>query len=453
MSEPDTMASAPRPSSEAVCAPRERGAWWMVCALFLIYVLAWLDRLIISMMVAPIKESLAMSDFQMSLVLGPAFAISYAIFGMPLGWAADHYSRRWVIFGGVLVWALATIACGFANSFEALMAFRIFVGIGEAALLPAAYSLIADAFPREKVTMATSVFQTAGKVGSATAFGLGGLVIALAHSFDGLTWPGGGHHSYWQLTFMLVGVPGLLLMFLVFTFREPERRDSGVAAAAPSQRGELIGFIKANARLLALVTVAFTCLAVIGYSMTAWVPTYMDRHFGWEPARYGPALSLMNIFGAFALVVVGRAVDRLFSRGMRDAHLRFYSWLILVLSPVIVYAFFATNPYVFLICYALIQIITVPFIVYASALVALLAPSRLRGQLLGIFMFIFNIIGFGGGPAVVGALTDFLFKDESKVGLSLAIVVIGGAALSFLIMRASLGPLNRAVAAAQGREP
>lgn len=451
MSEPDFVTSAPRPYPDAARQSSELGAWWMVFALFLMYVLAWLDRLIISMMVAPIKASLALSDFEMSLVLGPAFAISYAIFGMPLGWAADHFSRRWVIFCGLLTWAMATVACGFANSFVALMVCRIFVGIGEAALLPAAYSLIADAFPRERVTMATSVFQTAGKLGSATAFGLGGLVIAFAQSLGGLTWPGGAHHSYWQLTFMLVGAPGFLLMFLVFSFRDPGRRSGGAPAAASASRGQLFGFIKGNARLLGMVTVAFTCLAIVGYSMTSWVPTYMDRRFGWEPERYGPALSVMNIFGAFALVVVGRIVDQLFARGMRDAHLRFYSWLIMLLSPAIIYAFFATNPYLFLGLYALIQIITVPFIVYCSALVALLAPSHLRGQLLGIFLFIFNIIGFGGGPAIVGALTDFLFRDERKIGMSLAIVVIAGSTIAFVIMRAALGTLDRAVATVQDK--
>jgi MFS family permease len=429
-------------------SPSEAGAWWMVAALFFIYVLAWLDRLIISMLVAPIKQSLSLSDFHMSLILGPSFAIAYAIFAMPLGWAADHFPRRLVIFCGVLTWATATVACGFANSFGALMSCRIVVGIGEAALLPAAYSLIADRFPQDRVTMATSVFQTAGKLGSATAFGLGGLVIALAQSLSAMGWPGGGQHSYWQLTFMLVGAPGFLLMFLVFTFRDPGRRDTG-NGGKPPERGELRTFIRSHGRLLALATVAFTCLAVVGYSMTSWVPTYMDRHFGWEPARYGPALSMMNIFGAVALVVVGRAVDVLFSRGMRDAHLRFYSWLILIFSPAIGYAFFASNPYVFLALYALIQIITVPFIVYASALIALLAPSRLRGQLLGILMFIYNIIGFGVGPAIVGALTDFLFRDESKVGMSLAIVVIGGSGIAFLMMRAALGRLDRAIAAVQ----
>src|SRR3569832_2534300 len=96
-------------------------AWWMVAVLFLIYVLAWLDRLVISMLVEPIKHSMNLSDFQMSVVLGPAFASCYAIFGLPLGWAADRYSRRAVSFGGTIVWALATVACGLAGSFETLL--------------------------------------------------------------------------------------------------------------------------------------------------------------------------------------------------------------------------------------------------------------------------------------------------------------------------------------------
>lgn len=196
-------------------------AWGMVAALFLIYVFAWLDRLTISMMVAPVKASLGLGDFQMSLILGPSFAISYAIFGIPLGWAADRYSRRLVIFFGVLIWALATVACGFSTSFGTLMLCRIFVGIGEAALLPASYALIADAFSKDWVTMATSVFQTAGKFGSAAAFGLGGMAIAFAKSLEGMNFPLHGPASYWQIAFTLIGAPGLLLMFLVFTFPIP----------------------------------------------------------------------------------------------------------------------------------------------------------------------------------------------------------------------------------------
>ncbi len=421
-------------------------AWWMVGALFVLYVLAWLDRLAVSMLVAPIKERLALTDFEMSLILGPSFALSYAIFGIPLGWAADRYSRRLVIFCGVFVWAAASLACAFATSFEGLMACRVFVGIGEAALLPAAYSLIGDAFPPNRVTAATSVFQAAGKTGSAAAFGLGGFAIALSKSIENTDFPLLGSAEYWQITFALVALPGFALMFLALSFPEPGRRG----AKAKSGKGELTAFLRRNGVLLGLMTFAFTCLAIVGYSLTSWVPSYMERHFHWVPARYGVALSAMNIFGALALVACGRIVDRLFVKGMRDAHLRFYTWTIAALSPVIVAAFFVSNPYLFLACYALIQLITVPFIVYGAAIIALLAPSMMRGQLLGMMMFVFNIVGFGVGPAIVGALTDFLFKDQALIGYSLAIVTIGGATLGFAAMRLALGRLAAAVELAAG---
>lgn len=421
-------------------------AWWMVAALFMLYVLAWLDRLTVSMLVAPIKAQLALSDFQMSLVLGPSFAVAYAVFGIPLGWAADRFSRPLVIFAGVLVWACATLACGFTTSFEGLVLARVFVGIGEAALLPSAYSLIGDAFPPGKVTVATSVFQAAGKTGTAVSFGLGGFAIAFAKSLEGVDWPVHGPAAYWQITFALIALPGFVLMFLALSFPDPGRRGGG---RARPERGELLGFIRRNAALLGLMTFAFSCLAIVGYSLTSWVPTYMERHFGWEPARYGVALSAMNVFGALALIGCGRWVDRLYSRGMRDAHLRFYSWTILAMSPAILAAFFVTNPFLFLACYALIQLTTVPFIVYGSAILAILAPSAMRGQLLGMLMFVFNVLGFGAGPAIVGALTDFLFHDQAKVGMSLAIVVIGGAALGFVTMRLALPRLAAAVAARQ----
>lgn len=424
--------------------PQIGTAYYMVGALFVIYVLAWLDRLIISMMVQPIKENLGLGDFEMSLVLGPAFAISYAIFAIPLGWAADRFSRRLVIFGGVTVWSIATFACGLASSFPELVLCRIFVGVGEAALLPAAYSLIADAFPRDRVTFATSLFQTAGKFGSAAAFGLGGLLIGLAATLHHVNWPVLGRLEAWQVTFAMIGLPGFVLAFIVFTFPEPGRH-SGAGADENAGSVALRPFLRSHATLLTLMILAFTCLAVVGYSMTSWVPTYIDRRFGWEPQQYGPALSLMNVFGAISLVALGKAVDILFSRGVLDAHLRFYSWLILALSPAILGAFFVPNVYGFLALYALIQLITVPYIVYCSALVAILAPNRLRGRLLGIVMFVTNIVGFGAGPTIVGALTDFLFGDESMIGYSLAIIVIGGSAMAFVAMRLALPHLRQAI--------
>ena len=423
-------------------------SWWMVAVLFGIYVFSWLDRLILSMLVGFIKSDLSLSDFQIGLALGPAFALSYAIFGLPVGWAADRYARRWVIFLGVIVWAGATVAGGFAGSFEMLLICRVFVGIGEAALLPAAYSLIADGFPPDRLTFATSVFQMAGKAGSAAAFGLGGAVIAFAEILhkSGPAFLGQAHQ--WQIVMVTVGAPGFLLALLVFTFREPKRRNA--AAGLPSQNArtepdDLAAFLRRHWRLIGLMMASFSCLAICGYSMTSWVPTYIARRFAWAPAEYGPALSLMNLVAAASLVVNGKIVDHLYGRGMRDVHLRFYSWLVVALLPAVFLIFYVDNAYLFLALYGVVQFVTVPFMVYISAVMALLAPSDLRGRLIALFMFVFNILGFGAGPALVGALTDYVFHDEARLGSSLAIVLIAGSLAALLAMRMGLRHLGPAV--------
>lgn len=419
-------------------------AWWMVAVLFALYVLSWVDRLILSMLVTPIKAHLLLSDVQVSMVTSTSFAIFYAIFGLPLGWASDRFSRRWIIFGGVMIWAVATTACGFAESYEALLAGRIMVGVGEAALLPAAYSLIADAFPTRLLTRATSTFQMAGKVGSATAFALGGIAIAFAAAHTGIHIPFHGPAQPWQLVMMMVGLPGVIIGLLVFTFPDPGRRGTPRRAAAAT--GEIGTFVRAHWKLLGLMLIGTSCLAMCGYSMTNWVPAYIERHFGWKPVQYGLALSLMNIVSAVSLVANGWIVDRLFARGMQDAHLRFYGWLIIALLPVVAYMFFATNVHVFLACYCVAQFITVPFMVYVSSVMGLIAPPTIRARLLAFFLFVFTILGLGAGPAIVAALTQYVFASEAALGQSLAVVVIACTIIAFISFRLALRYLGAAVA-------
>ncbi|SFR89295.1 MFS transporter [Sphingomonas jatrophae] len=419
------------------------GAWWMVAVLFAMYVFSWLDRLIVSMLVTPLKADLGLSDVQISMITSTSFAFFYALFGLPLGWAADRLSRRWLIFGGVLTWAAATIACGYARSFEALLIARIFVGAGEAALLPAAYSLIADAFPRDRLALPTSVFQMAGKVGSATAFGFGGLAIAFATARSGISLPLHGPAQPWQLVMMMVGLPGFLLAFLVFTFREPARR--GVAPVQAGS-GAFAGFLRENKRLILLMLVGTSALSICGYSMTNWVPALIERRYGLTPASYGLLLSVTNLVAAGSLVVSGSVVDRLYRGGMDDAHLRFYSWLIAGVFPIILLTFFAPSVWLFLVGYGIIQFITVPFMVYVSAIVGLLAPSDIRARLLAMFLFVFTLLGLGAGPAIVALLTDKVFANEAQLDRSLAIVVTAGAMTAFVAFRLALRHLAPAVA-------
>lgn len=439
------MLMTPQNQADSQASPGLGSAWWMVAVLFGLYVLSWVDRLIVSMLVTPIKAHLLLSDVQISMITSTSFAIFYAVFGLPLGWASDRFSRRWIIFGGVVIWGIATTACGFAQTYEALLIGRIFVGVGEAALLPAAYSLIADAFPPRLLTRATSTFQMAGKVGSATAFALGGVAIAFATAHTGIHIPFHGPAQPWQLVMMMVGLPGIIFALLLFTFPDPGRRKlPGAASVAAS--GEIRTFVSRNWKLLALMLVGTSCLAMCGYSMTNWVPAYIERHFGWKPVQYGLALSMMNIVSAVSLVVNGWIVDRLFSGGMKDAHLRFYSWLIVGFLPVVGYMFFATNVYVFLACYCVAQFITVPFMVYVSSVMGLIAPATIRARMLAFFLFVFTILGLGAGPAIVAALTEYVFHDEGALGQSLSVVVTVCSVIALISFRMALRYLAPAIA-------
>ncbi|MGE0741171.1 MAG: MFS transporter [Hyphomonadaceae bacterium] len=432
--------------------PAGFAAWWMVAVLFVLNILSMLDRLILTMLVGPIKADLLISDFQMSLILGPAFAVFYALFGVPIGWAVDRYSRRLIIFCGVTLWALSTVASGFARSYETLLFFRICVGIGEAALAPAAVSLIADAFPKDRVTTALSVFQSAAKIGAAFAMAAGGLAIA----FAGVVMAEHGSlfefSQPWHLVMAMVGAPGIVIALLVFTFREPAR--TAVKKASALSTGDLLAFLRQRWQLWVGMFVAFNCISILGFALSGWMPTYFDRQFGWTPVQYGPGLSLTNIASAVSLVINGWIIDRLYRRGMRDIHLRFYTWLIIAISPAFLLIFYIQDPALVLICYALIQFVTVPFFVFVSAVIVMVAPGQARGQLAALYFASFTVLGQGVGPTLVGAITDYGFGDEAMLGRSLAIVTLTGIAIAFAALQFSLRHVGAAIkdAEAETRE-
>jgi MFS family permease len=437
-------------ASATVIPPASPGAWRMVWVLFFLAIFSWLDRLILTMLVTPIRDELGISVFQMSLVLGPAFAVFYALFGVPIGWAVDRFPRRIIIFFGVTFWALATIASGFAPSFEILLLCRICVGVGEAVLGPAAVSLIADAFPRERVTTALSLYQAAAKIGAATAMALGGVAIGVAGVL--ITTHGAivGLDQPWRLVMGLVGAPGLLLAFLTFAFREPERKRRASEPTLTS--GELLSFLKKRWQLWVGVFIAGNSIGIFGFGLSQFMPTYLEQRFGWTPVQFGPGLSMTNLASAGALMVIGSIMDRLYRRGMRDVHLRFYSWLIIAFSPAFVLLFLVNDPRLVLLLYALVQFVTVPVFVFVSAVIVLAAPNTARGQVAGFYIAALTVLGQGVGPPLVGALTDFVFADEAMLGRSLMIVTLVGIVIAFLGLQFARGSLSAAIADTEARE-
>jgi MFS family permease len=187
-------------------------AWYVVTILLFAYVTSFLDRTILTLLVEPIRESLGISDLQLSLLHGFAFAIFYVSLGVPIARYADSHNRVRLISVGVLVWSLMTAVCGLAKNFTHMFLARVGVGIGEATLSPAAYSIISDYFPVEKRPRAYSIYQTGIYIGMGLAMIIGGYVIAVVPSIE---MPFYGHMEPWQVVFLLVGLPGILIFLLL----------------------------------------------------------------------------------------------------------------------------------------------------------------------------------------------------------------------------------------------
>jgi len=414
----------------------------MLGVLFLFYFIAWVDRYSLTMMVEPIKADLGLSDFQMSLVLGPAFAVFYAIFGLPLGLAADRFDRRWVIYIGLTFWSLATIATGFAETFAGLLLARMAIGIGEASLVPAAYSLLADRFHKGRLATAMAIFAMGQKSGMAASFTLAALAIAAAGWVHQLL-PQARELAPWQAAFVLLGAPGLGLALLVFSFREPSRRGARATASRSDRR--LSGYLREHWRQTVPLALAVATVSICSSGLSSWAPAYISRTFGWSPMQFGPAISGISLLAAFVVVAKGGVMDWLFSRGMKDAHVRFYTWLLTAGVPVAAVAFLVPNPWMFLAALGFLQAVVIPYMVYFSATIQLMAPAPVRGQMTGLYFGISALVGAGFGPMIVGAVTDFVFQDPSKLGWSLAGVVTAGLATTLVLLRVLLRSLASAI--------
>jgi len=429
--------------------PRSRApfsAWWTAGLLLFFYVLGNLDRVIMTMLIDPMKADLRLSDFQISLVVGPAFAASYALFAMPFGWAADRYSRLWVAFTGIVVWSGATAGVGFATSLAALAAGRLLVGAGESSITPVAYSLIADKFPPDRLTSGMAIFAMGPKTGQAVAFSLGGLTIGLATHLVAARSPWVGDLKAWQLVFVIFGLAGLASTLLLLTLLEP-RRTRRRAASPAGGEARLMPYLAANPRLIICLILGFAVINMVNSAVSTWLPTYMGRAFGWSAPRYGPILGAVSLVAASTLLFSGVVVDAVYKRGVKDAHVRLYGWIVVGLAPTLLLAFWVRDPYAFVALYGLIQALGFSYILYMSTTLQLICPPEMRGRLSALFMFVIVVTGIGMGGPLVAAITDFVFHDPAKLGWSICIVGVSACAISLTCLRLALPLIRPAIEA------
>jgi MFS family permease len=390
--------------------------------LVVVYAFNFVDRQIVGILAVPIKAELGLTDTELSLMGGLAFALFYTFLGVPIAWLADRKSRVAIMSVALAVWSAMTAACGLAQNFAQLFAARLGVGVGEAGGVAPAYSLIADYFPQRERARALSIYSFGIPIGSALGILLGGVLTSVLD---------------WRSAFIIVGLAGLLLApVLKLTVREPARGgfDGPGARIAPTPFAEVARTLTRKPSFWGL-SLGAASSSMMGYGLIFWLPSFLVRSFGEElpqffawlpgfllPENPGPVLyasyfyAAMLLIGGIAGIWFGGALADRYGEARKGAY---------ALVPAL--AFLATIP--FYIAGVLAQSLTLAFFMLLvptalslmwlgpviSAFQHLVQPN-MRATASAIFLFVNNLIGIGLGNLLIGRISDGLaarFGDES----------------------------------------
>ncbi len=399
-------------------------------------VLSYTDRQVLSLLVDPIRSDLGISDTQISLLLGTAFAVIYGIAGIPLGYLADRVSRRNLIFTGVSIWSLGTIACGFSHHFGEIFASRIVVGLGEAALSPAAISLISDYFPPSRRGTAVGLFLSGIAMGSGVAILIGGGVLH-AIELGALAATPLASYAPWRMVLLVIGGPGLLWAVAILLIREPLRHsaddESSSAGVADRSTWRATPWSRVVPVYIVLAAASFVDNAV-----GAWAPTLLIRDFGKDPAQIGVELGLLLTIGFGGGVVIGGALaDRAGTRGGWPRKLRVCLYSGLLILPVSLLMNSPTFNFVLAgvpLYFALSGIVTA---VGFSAILDVV-PNRSRGLAMSMSFFLNVALGAGLGPTAVAVAGAHLFAAKAGLGPPLVLTVAAGYLVALAAVCAAL---------------
>jgi MFS family permease len=413
-------------------------AWYVAFLLATGHLVSFIDRFLMALVMEPLKHNLGVSDTQLGLLQGTSFVILYSVVAVPLGRMADKVNRRNLIIGGIVLWSLATALCGFANSFGSLFMARVAVGFGEAALVPAAMSLLAALFPRRQLGRAVSLFTSGATLGKSAALVGGGLVLAAFTASGGLMLAGYGLMQPWQATFLVMAIPGLILAALLFTIREPARP---VTSEIKPTIGTAVRYVRSNGwAYTAHVGAAATTILLI-QSLAAWAPSFYGRFMGMTPSQAGLAAGGVTLFsGPLGHLCGGVLTDFFQARKARSPAAPVMALGMLASIPAAIVFATARDLPLSLTAYG---VLTFSLALTAPASLAgmqMLTPDRLRGTLTSMFLATTTLIGIGIGPALIGALSDNVFGGPLGLARSILFAFPVFAVIGIALAIASRGP-------------
>lgn len=404
-------------------APANRS--YVLLILILVYTFNFIDRQIVGILAVPIKADLRLSDSQLGMMGGLAFALFYSLLGIPIARLADRVSRTAIMTAALALWSLMTAVCGFTHSFVQLFLARLGVGVGEAGGVAPAYSLICDYFPRNERARALSVYSFGIPIGSAAGIALGGFITSLMS---------------WRMAFFIVGLAGLLLTpLLKFGVAEPARGGLDPPAAAGSAAPSLGQVIAALARRPSFwaLSLGASAASMMGYGLFFWVPSLLVRSFGLTLLHASLAFgALILVGGMFGIWGGGILADR-FGEKRKAAYALIPACAFVATVPFFIAGVLSTTLWISAVVLLVPTALGLVWLGPVLATVQHLVPANMRATAAAIFLFINNLIGIGLGTTLIGLLSDTMRARFGAESLRYAILSGSGfylvaAALCFL---------------------
>jgi MFS family permease len=433
--------------------PRPASAWYAVAIFAVVLAFLQLDQNTISLLQQPIKQDLHLSDVSFSLLLGPAIAVFYALVGVPLSRLVDTKRRNVILSIAIAVWSLMTVLCGLSQRFWQLALCRIGIGAGGAINGPGVYSMIADFFPREKLNRAISVLQIGFVAGSSLALVAGGLIIGALEHAPTLHWGGLTLHP-WQLVFVVIGAPGLLMALLMRgTVQEPPRRGAAMQARSSAiPFSQVLRFLGANWKVYLPMMLGLAVGGIEQAGTLQWRPAFFQRTYGWSPAEIGVISGFITLPMSLLGIGLGAWLNERLVRKYNDAHLRTVVIGLVIALPFQVLGPLMPSPWLAIVFGGLALMATLMGAAPQNAALQSITPGVMRGQVTALYLFVFTVIGQGMGPPFIAAISDVVLKNENMIRYAMAGSAAVMSPLGLIIIWLGLRPYGLSIEALKRQE-
>jgi MFS family permease len=425
--------------------PPLRYGSYVIGVLLLAWVVAFLDRQILSLLVDELRAALGLNDIQISLLQGLAFTLFFSLAALPIGWLVDRHNRRNILVAGIVVWCVGTFCCGLAATFAQFFAARLAVGAGEACLAPAAASIVADYFAPSRRGRAMGVMLAGAALGIGIANLVGGALLkVLAARGEAVLLPGLGAVENWRVVFMLASLPAIPLVLLLMNVREPIRR--GLSAAPTKQDSSAAersfgAYFVSQRGLYAGLFLIFGMNSIMGYGVISWGPAIFMRAHGMAAGDVGIMLGLVLLcVNSVAAFLGGLLSD--FMVGLFPADGRLRTLLVTMPCALCFLSLFAVtgHPAVTLLAFAGAGGFSASLNSVCYNVLYDVTPAAYRGQIVSTYMLVGTFLGLAIGPTAIALATEHLFHAADMVQFSVLLVGAASLMLALALIAVTLAP-------------